>query len=391
MSQPNLPGSDPGIALENLLKTRTPEGALHCLAEHPELLSDAAESLLTDLEARASEEGDAEAARRFAWLRALLQRCREIGPLEAFAERVSGVRSPAPPAPEVLDERHRALQALDHYDRTGERTALDEAVVAWDRIETNPEFGRLPLVFRLSTLNSAAVSRLWRYLTLGEAADLNAGLALWQSAVAESPDRWPDLPLYLNNLGNTFRYRYTAHGRPEDLDEAVRLYQRSVDACDGPSPRRAGFLANQGIGLFDRYLLVGREDDLSAAVRADERVVTEADPDDPRLHGFLSNLGNALRERAVRSGTPVDRDRAIQYLEDALDRRPPSGPDRPNILTNLGMALRLRRARRGHGADLDWAVRVHEEAVARLPAGAPDPTPTCTSRLPPTRATADPA
>ncbi|MCB8954496.1 MAG: tetratricopeptide repeat protein [Ardenticatenales bacterium] len=51
-----------------------------------------------------------------------------------------------------------------------------------------------------------------------------------------TPAGSPDLPGYLNNLGNGLRDRYAARGSFADLEEAIAVYRQAVQATPAGSP-----------------------------------------------------------------------------------------------------------------------------------------------------------
>jgi hypothetical protein len=257
---------------------------------HPALLSDEADERF----ALALEEyaGNAEAVTLLAKHRALLRRCRAAGIARAFAEQMlppeglseaerldmtpeaflaqmrAAQRTSSPSAPpEFADDLRAAQEGEQRYRRTGDLAALDTAAAAWTRILDAPGFATADARFRLAVLNNAAIVFMRRYQGRGQVRDLDRALALWGEAVAATPAGSPDLPGYLNNLGNGLSTRFGRTGRMEDMEEAIRVSQAAVTATPAGSPDLPSRLNNLGNGLNDRYARTGRLEELEAAIR----------------------------------------------------------------------------------------------------------------------------
>ncbi len=164
--------------------------------------------------------------------------------------------------PQFAADVQRAMQGVQRYQRTGDLKALDAAIAAWERVLNRPDFSAAEERFRLAAWNDAGGAYLRRYWRTGETRDLDAALQLWQQAVDATPAGHPDLPGYLNNLGNGLRARYSRTGRMEDLEEALRVYRQAVDATPAGHPDLPSILNNLGTGLSARYSRTGRMEDL---------------------------------------------------------------------------------------------------------------------------------
>ena len=75
-------------ALQDFIQAPTWDESRRVLEEHPELLTDEADSLLTQLANAARAQGDEDAVRLFEEHRALLRRSRQVGVAQAFAEKM---------------------------------------------------------------------------------------------------------------------------------------------------------------------------------------------------------------------------------------------------------------------------------------------------------------
>ena len=358
-------------ALQSFLQAHTWDESRRILEQHPELLTDETDDLLRQL---MEAQEDKDTLRYLEERRALLRRCREVGIEAAFAEHVgmqrtagAGVSIP----PEFETNVRRAQEAEGRYLRTGDRTALDEAAAAWERILGHAAFAAAPERFQLAALNNSGGVFLRRYWARGRVDDLNRVLGCWQQAAQRTPPDSPDLPALLNNLGIGLRDRYARTGELADLEEAIRVYQQAVQCIPPDSPDLPGCLSNLGLGLRDRYVRTGQLADLEEAMRVYQQAVQRTPPDSPDLPGYLNNLGIGLRDRYARTNELADLEEAIRVSQQALQRTPPDSPDLTSCLINLGLGLRDRYAHTGQLADLEEAIRLSQQALQRTPPDSP--------------------
>ena len=104
----------------------------------------------------------------------------------------------------------------------------------------------------------------------GDLDDLARALEAYEQAVAQTPTGSPDLPGYLNNLGNGLSDRYARTGDLDDLARALEAYEQAVAQTPTGSPDLPSRLNNLGTGLSDRYARTGDLDDLARALEAYE-------------------------------------------------------------------------------------------------------------------------
>ncbi len=346
-------------ALQRFLTAPTWAETRRVLEAHPELLSDAALALLERLLEEARQQRDADLVRLLEQHRDLLRRAREVGLDRAFAE----MTGPSLP-PQLQPLVQRAQEAQARYLRTRDLQALDEAVAAWEAVLNHPALEEADLRTRLAVWNDAAGTFLRRYWARGNPQDLDRALDLWQRAVALTPEGSPDLPGYLNNLGNGLSDRYARTGNLQDLEEAIEVSRRAVALTPEGSPDLPGRLNNLGTGLRDRYARTGNLQDLEEAIRAYRRAVALTPEGSPDLPALLNNLGNGLRDRYVRTGNLQDLEEAIRAYRRAVALTPEGSPDLPGRLNNLGTGLRDRYARTGNLQDLEEAIRAWQRAIS---------------------------
>ncbi len=217
---------DLGQHLLALLNAGNMDNGRQVIEHHPELLTEEADALIQRL--LAVEERPQARQLVDAW-RGLLARCRVVGINQAFEEyRTSDGNMDVPP--QFRADLQQAKEAEQHYLRTGDRSALNAAAAAWERILGHSTFPSSDERFQLAVMNDAGGVFLRRYWATGGLADLNRALELGQTAVQRTPPDSPDLPGYLNNLANGLSDRYARTGALQDLQDAQKTYAR---ACRG--------------------------------------------------------------------------------------------------------------------------------------------------------------
>ncbi len=353
----------------------------HFVQAYQELLTEEAMELLTELVYVAQQAGDDNAQRTFAEYLVLLRRCREIGVVEAFGEKLN-----IPPETLIARQQQanleilprfqpliqQAMQAVQQYQATNQSSLLDQAVTTWEQVLQDTGFPQTAESFQLATMNEAGGAFLRRYWAQGQIADLNHALQLWQDAVQRTP---PDSPAYtarLHNLGNGLRALYARSGQMADLEEAIRIYQTAVSHTPPNSPDLPATLNNLGLSLRDHYTRSGQLADLEDAIHVFQTAVSRTPPDSFARAILLNNLGNGLRERYARSVQLDDLEAAIVAYQEVLQYTPPDSPDLPPRLNNLGLGLSDRYACTSQVADLEAAIAAYQEAVQCTPHNSPD-------------------
>ncbi|HNU06073.1 MAG TPA: tetratricopeptide repeat protein, partial [Anaerolineae bacterium] len=253
-----------------------------------------------DLEALLASRPDL-AARLAAAVQALLASRPDLAArLEAAAEAMGMGGMDVPP--QFRADLQQAQEAEQHYRRTGDRSALDAAAAAWERILGHSTFPSSDERFQLAAMNNAGGVFLRRYWATGGLADLNRALELGQTAVQRTPPDSPDLPSILNNLAAGLRARYARTGALQDLHDAVGHWQRAVTLTAEGSPDLPSILNNLAAGLRARYARTGALQDLHDAVGHWQRAVTLTAEGSPDLPMYLNNLAAGLSDRYARTG-----------------------------------------------------------------------------------------
>lgn len=339
--------------------------------QHPELLTQAADTAMSFAISAARAHHDTNAAARFEVHRRVLLRCREIGIPAAFEEVRR--RSEGLPAEAALERERtlgtRAMALFSSYRATGAREDLDGAIRCWrDAVEVRS--ARSPAYPQM--LNQLAISLAVRYELTHQLDDLNAAVEAQRRAVDACPPGFEKLAGWMSNLGIRLMDRHEATGARADLDEAIAAYRGAVDAAGEGSGRLSGLLGQLFITLGKRFLLLGDAADLDGTIEVVRRMASMAAPNSGAFVISCRNLGVCLVDRFERRGDLHDLDEAIKAVEEAVSASPPGDPQLATLRQFLGNALSRRYERTGKLADLDDAIAAFRRAAEAVPAGSPD-------------------
>ena len=274
--------SDPRKLLETLqafINADTWAESRRILDDHPELLSDEADALLAHLVEAARAQGDERARRVLEQHRDLLRRCREVGVEAAFADLVGAKRAAPPIPPEFREDLRRAQEGEQRHQQMGDLAALNAAVAAWERILHHPAFEGADERFRLAAMNDAGGAFFRRFEATGDLEDLKTATALWQQAIARTPEGSPDWASMQANLGVALRTRFEALGAVADLDAAIEAFQKALGVARQGSPDWAMYQNNLGLALSTRFEALEEVADLDAAIEAVQKALPVFSPE----------------------------------------------------------------------------------------------------------------
>ncbi|MFD8263628.1 hypothetical protein ACFV19_33125 [Streptomyces griseoluteus] len=159
-----------------------------------------------------------------------------------------------------------------------------------------------------------------QYQRLSGAADLAEAGSRALAAVEIIPEKHPQRPAMLCNLGITTDLRYDLFGHRPDLDNAVVIGQAAVDPLPLGHPDRGQYLTTLG-GMLGRRLVKYRDPaDLDRAVECLREPVRITHHHEARSHSTaLSGLGSILAERFRFAEDPADLDEAIALFDTAVE------------------------------------------------------------------------
>ncbi|MEN8219159.1 MAG: hypothetical protein ABFS56_22900 [Pseudomonadota bacterium] len=204
------------LGLEALGRATTPQEVEAVLQRHPQLLYDQADTLLVGFVDKLKRQDKPDFAQ-------FVQRNREL--LQSIRQTVAGENN----IPAIFKADIKQANAAEvSYQQGAGVQALDEAVLAWERILSHPEFATADEELRLAVLNDSASIYLRRYKVTGVLEDLNRALSSWEIVLAKMPENSPDLPSRLSNFGIGLRARYAHTGDVKDLKRSMKALQKVV-------------------------------------------------------------------------------------------------------------------------------------------------------------------
>jgi CHAT domain-containing protein len=313
------------------------------------------------------------------WLRAEACEARylQTNDLSALEEALSlwdGLLADADP--EALTERfHQATQTklggalMRRFQALGDPADLDRALNLFQEAADRAEAGGREVTGYLSNLG---IGYGRRYVRSGEIMDLRRSIAFLERALHGASPDFSGIALLLNNLGTAHRILYEREGDSADLDQALELLERSVEETPAGSPDRPGHLANLGIARVASYDRTGASEDLSAAICVLTEAVATTPSASPEAAGRKSNLGIARGRRYARTGDLQELSAAVDLFEAAVSATPLSSPTRPRHLSNLGVAAIELSQRTGDPAQVDLAIRAFTAALENAHEENPD-------------------
>ena len=256
--------------------------------------------------------------------------------------------------------RHRCTALANLGAMLGQRAARrddpaerDRAIELLDRVVGSCAGGRVR-VFALTSLGIVLLERR-RFDEIDD--DLGRAAQVLQEAAAQPDDADADqYARCCNNLGIAASELFLRDGRPEDLDRALTAYEAAVEAVPDDTGDRSSNLAT---GLAERYGLYGEQDDLDRAIVL-MQAAADQQPDDVDRR---ENLALVLRDRYLRDGDLADLDGSVSALSIAVESAP-QGPALAGTLDQLALSLRLRAVRASDPAELRQAVDLQREALA---------------------------
>jgi hypothetical protein len=340
------------VAVARFVGADSWSGSRVVVERHPELLTDAADALLTQM---AGETDDAHAAQAFRTHRDLLRHCRERGVAAVFDELI------APGVPAGLRARWAAAeQAHERYWDDADPSTLAAAIERTGAVMRDPLLADVPAEARAGIARAAGVLLVERYLLNADPADLNAAVQMFEMAVTAAAPGTAERSENLSALGNALGMRYEDHGERADLDAGIdALREALIPETLGPEDRRI-LLHNLTVNLGVRAEIFGDPADLDAAIEYARDGIDAAGEHDS-LPAFLSTLTNLLVNRYERDGVLADLRDAAAAAERGIALEP-----LPELVATLGAVRQLQFDRDHDPATLDAAVVLLRQAADDL-------------------------
>jgi tetratricopeptide (TPR) repeat protein len=264
-----------------------------------------------------------------------------------------------PPLASVDALRSETARAHMEWVRSGERSALDSAVVtARGVLDVLPPWHAA----RATALAQLSAVLRDRHTAFGSETDRDEAIDTARKSVRTASPTDPLRAHYLSCLATALNVSET--GTPAERDEAV---DAAVEAVRSATEPEAEFHQIKGSALLRRYWLVRNTADLDAAVNALQTADNMAGPRDSHAAGSRIQLGVAHYERFDQNRDPSDLDSSIDALRRGLRSGPVVAPLRIMALRCAGLALRDKAA---SVADLE-----ESEGMFRAAAAAAEGTP----------------
>ena len=83
--------------------------------------------------------------------------------------------------------------------------------------------------------------------------DISEAISFHQRAIQLTPDGDADMPLLVNNLGQSLMHRFDRTGDLSDISEAILFQQRTVQLTPDGHSQLTGYLNNLGLSYALRF------------------------------------------------------------------------------------------------------------------------------------------
>lgn len=269
-----------------------------------------------------------------------------------LADAAVAATSPGPALARYLTTRSMARAALARLD--GDRGLLDTAIED-ARAASNQPAGPVP--DRMEVINSHAMLLAERYDLVGDSADLDASIALYEGFLGE-PGAAMDAdarPALLTNLATDLLSRFERDRRPADVQRAAALADEAIAATHPASVHLAARHDTAGrirAAIADHF---GSDPDARRAEQHAQAAVEATPAASPDHAHYLNNWAMWVTDVWDRTGDPAALQRAIGLLESALTAARDEGRLRATISFNLGARLQQKFEHDLEHDVADWA------------------------------------
>lgn len=303
----------------------------YIVENYPDLLSDDADTVITQIIEVSQQEFDGSDHIFFAERLAILRRCREIGIDAAFAEKFGGDSTVDE---YILPEIKRHFESLT----PGQRQTFFEMAQEFSQLHQPGDITRRVELSHqmLQMMNQADNPQFWAALQdelgcsfaqnpLGSRAE-NLEQAIYhfeQALTAIIPETMPvDWVQTMMNLANAYSHRIRGD-RAENIEQAIDIYQQALTVITKSTMQIDWANAMLNLAIAYRNRIRGdRAENIELTIEASQQaltVFTEADmPAD--WSGTMNNLANAYIDR-IRGGRAENIELAIEASQRALTIR----------------------------------------------------------------------
>ncbi|KAJ3505303.1 hypothetical protein NLJ89_g7491 [Agrocybe chaxingu] len=212
-------------------------------------------------------------------------------------------------------------------------------------------------------LSNLGASFRCRFQHTGEREDIDAAIRNQEAAVRLVPAQ----PGLLNNLGNSLLLYFEVTGDLTDIDNAISNQLRAVELVSENDSNLPSFLSNLGASYLTRFDFKGDLQDAKSAILCQQRAVKLFSEGHPNLPGLLNNLGSMLVAQFNHTGDLEDISNAIAHQQTAVQLTPAGHANLPGFLGNLGNSFEIRFRRSGCLEDIDSAISNQQVAIQLTP------------------------
>jgi hypothetical protein len=212
------------------------------LAMHPELLTDEADTILSQITASAREMGMTQDAEEAATHQRLLRLSREIGSKAAFAQLTG--RDVPPLSPELLQLCDSAIAAESAFQASGDKKQLQQAVETLEAglRQNSGQLDRAPLETVECAVSIAIGLRFRSFLATRDPDDLIAALAYWDNLLAVASGSVSKLSAHTAGVAGGLLLAAHQCGL-ETLPAAITALERAISAGQ-PGEEQEGAIRN---------------------------------------------------------------------------------------------------------------------------------------------------
>ena len=257
--------------------------------------------------------------------------------------------------------RNAGANFLRRYHLTDDPVDLQHA---FDPLQAGMELAAPASEDLGSCLFNLAQALYAQYEYAGERSRLEAAIAAYERIEREVPDDVVlDLPWVLMFQGHALHEKALSFD-PDALDPAIGAYRRALDLTPEGSPEYPERLSGLGIALRERFHRTGSREDIDQSIEMQGQAVASSADSLSTQYAARDNLGRALRDRYDSFGAESDLNQAIVEHRRAVEYGGGTASARLNALASLGQAMYQRYRRTGDLSNLDAAIAASRLAAA---------------------------
>ena len=241
----------------------------------------------------------------------------------------------------------------EHYESTGERRLLNEAV-ANARLATEASIddasARADSLYALATVLSGV------YAADADVSVLEESIVASREAIALTPEDSPARISRLNNVANRLARHHALTGQLDSMSDAVTMARLAVEQTPADDPEAPSRLNNLANHLARLHGATGNVDLLVEAIDVGNRAVEASGSGSADQSTRLHNLSNHLRRLHEATGSVDALEKSVETITRAVVNLEVGSADHARFRNGLGERLAMRFAIRGDIVDLEAAI-----------------------------------